>query len=65
MSKIVDGIFMIESEPLAKREDCGQVAELRPYGPDGSNICFPCAMKVGQRFTCTRCRRVTNIYWHR
>ena len=24
---------------------CGQVAELRPYGPKGEVVCFPCGMK--------------------
>ena len=24
---------------------CEQVAELRPYGPNGESICFNCAMK--------------------
>ncbi len=24
---------------------CGEVAELRPYGPKGEWICFPCGMK--------------------
>lgn len=24
---------------------CGKVAELRPYGPNGEFVCFPCGMK--------------------
>ena len=24
---------------------CGNVAELRPYGPKGEWVCFPCGMK--------------------
>lgn len=28
-----------------KCEMCGKADELRPYGPNGANICFPCAMK--------------------
>lgn len=24
---------------------CGKVAELRPYGPNGECICFPCGQK--------------------
>lgn len=24
---------------------CGKVAELRPYGPKGEWVCFPCGMK--------------------
>ncbi len=26
-------------------EMCGAVAECRPYGPNGENICFDCGMK--------------------
>lgn len=26
-------------------EICGQHAELRPYGPNNENICFPCGMR--------------------
>lgn len=26
-------------------ELCGDRKELRPYGPNGENICFPCGMK--------------------
>ena len=26
-------------------EMCGKKAELRPYGPNGENICFTCGMK--------------------
>lgn len=28
---------------------CQEVAELRPYGPNGERICFPCAMESPQR----------------
>jgi len=28
-----------------KCQECGQVAELRPYGRGGKFVCFPCAMK--------------------
>jgi len=24
---------------------CGKVAETRPYGPNGENVCFDCGMK--------------------
>ena len=24
---------------------CGEIAELRPYGPNGESVCFRCAMK--------------------
>jgi hypothetical protein len=36
---------VIEQTPKAKCELCGKVAELRPYGPRGENICFTCGMK--------------------
>lgn len=36
---------IIEQTPPAKCELCGKVAELRPYGPNGENICFQCGMK--------------------
>lgn len=26
-------------------ELCGKVSELRPYGPNGEDVCFPCGMK--------------------
>lgn len=26
-------------------ELCGKVAELRPYGPGGKEVCFDCGMK--------------------
>lgn len=26
-------------------ELCGNISELRPYGPNGEWICFPCGMK--------------------
>ena len=36
---------VIEVTPPAKCELCGDVAELRPYGPNNENICFECGMK--------------------
>jgi hypothetical protein len=36
---------IIEYTPPAKCELCGKVDELRPYGPNGENICFDCGMK--------------------
>lgn len=32
-------------EPDRKCEMCGKVAECRPYGPKGEQICFPCGQK--------------------
>ena len=37
-------IRIVRTEP-AKCDLCGTVAELRPYGPNGENICFECGMK--------------------
>lgn len=28
---------------------CGATDELRPYGPDGSDVCFDCAMASPER----------------
>lgn len=36
---------VIEVEPPSVCEFCKAFKELRPYGPDGENICFNCAMK--------------------
>jgi len=44
----MDGLNVIghpvEAVP-AKCEDCGVLDELRPYGKNGANVCFDCAMK--------------------
>lgn len=39
-----------ESAPR-KCEYCGKIAELRPYGKDGANICFECGMKPENKDT--------------
>ena len=39
-----DGSFLIEHEPHAACELCGTIRELRPYGPDGKRICYPCGL---------------------
>ena len=42
MSDIRRGI--IEVEPPQQCDSCGEIRELRPYGPPGKRmICFPCA----------------------
>lgn len=38
-------ILTIDGTKHAKCQMCGQVAELRPYGPNGESVCFECAMK--------------------
>lgn len=40
------GIIGSEDESAPKKcEYCGKIAELRPYGINGANICFECGMK--------------------
>ena len=45
--KDADGnrIIVIEPHPDRICELCGKKDELRPYGPNGENICFECGMK--------------------
>jgi hypothetical protein len=45
VSREIPGGFVIEEEPSQQCDDCGQVAELRPYGPGGSAVCFDCMQK--------------------
>ena len=45
---VVDAIDhgrLIQAEPPGRCELCGAVAETRPYGPNGEEVCFPCGMK--------------------
>lgn len=41
----MSGPGFIAPQPDEVCEMCGAVAECRPYGPDGENICFDCGMK--------------------
>lgn len=45
MSRVRNGKLVIEKEDDEKCECCGKIAELRPYGKNGANVCFECAMK--------------------
>lgn len=45
MSKVVNGIIILEPTEDAKCEFCGKIDELRPYGPNDENICYECGMK--------------------
>jgi hypothetical protein len=36
---------IIQATPPARCEMCGRLKELRPYGPNGENVCFECAKK--------------------
>lgn len=44
-----DFVIMDRSAPAdqfgGKCEDCGKQDELRPYGPNNTNVCFECMMK--------------------
>ena len=33
------------AEPERRCELCGKLAECRPYGPKGEQVCFECGMK--------------------
>lgn len=41
----MSGLGFIAQEPDDTCEMCGQVDELRPYGPNYERICFDCGMK--------------------
>ena len=45
MSKVVNGIVVIEPEPDGICAYCGKNTELRPYGKNGERICYECGMK--------------------
>ena len=38
-------VFVAKDMGPAICELCGKVDELRPYGPNGEQICHPCGMK--------------------
>jgi len=41
----MSGKGYIAPEKDARCELCGQIDELRPYGPNGERVCFDCGMK--------------------
>ena len=45
MSRNVNGVPVIEAEPDFLCFLCGKIAETRPYGPNGEEICYDCGMK--------------------
>lgn len=45
MSKRVGKFFYASPQADAVCDLCGKTAELRPYGPNGENICYECGMK--------------------
>jgi hypothetical protein len=42
MSERIGNVIIITPEPDQQCDNCGKIAELRPYGPNGSCICFAC-----------------------
>lgn len=45
MSGRIGNIIVTAPEPDGVCSGCGLVDEVRPYGPGGSLICYPCGMK--------------------
>lgn len=45
MTRKVGNTVYFEATPPAVCELCGKTDELRPYGPNGENVCFRCGMK--------------------
>lgn len=41
----MSGRGIIMEEPPQVCELCGAIEECRPYGPNGEQVCFECAMK--------------------
>ena len=60
MTKMIieDGVqkFILEAEEDGVCELCGNVDELRPYGPKGENICWPCG-QLNQPATVAQMRK--------
>lgn len=48
MSEKINEVFVIEAENNQQCDECGKIAELRPYGKNGACICFSCGMKDEQ-----------------
>lgn len=45
MTKRVGDTVIIAAEKDQQCDMCGNIDELRPYGPNGEKICFDCGMK--------------------
>jgi len=45
MTERIGNIVIIAEEEDRKCAFCGKVAECRPYGANGKDVCFACAMK--------------------
>lgn len=57
MSENLNGVPVIYPENHQQCDDCGKIAELRPYGPNGECICFECGMK-DEETTSKRCDKI-------
>ena len=45
MTKRIGNVVMLEDQGPQQCDLCGEIDELRPYGPKGEKICFDCGMK--------------------
>jgi hypothetical protein len=45
LTDALDNGRLIAAQTVDTCEFCGKDAELRPYGPKGERVCFPCAME--------------------
>jgi len=45
MTRRKGDVLHIEAEPAGTCELCGKKEEVRPYGPNGEDVCFECGMK--------------------
>lgn len=45
MTRRVGNTIIVEEEEPQQCEDCGELKELRPYGPNGTKVCVTCALK--------------------
>lgn len=45
----MSGLGIIAQEPDQMCELCGKIDECRPYGENGEQICFDCAMSTPER----------------
>jgi hypothetical protein len=41
----MDAGAVITDQKPQQCDDCGEIAELRPYGPGGSMVCYECGQK--------------------
>ena len=46
MSKRVGRVVVIADEPEMICSECGKIAEVRPYGRSGAEICWECGEKI-------------------